>query len=159
LYQLNQYSLFLFIPCPMNGLLTNHFESFTVATIDRYGISVSKWNIFLYFPHSWLINGFVTRLTRRVPLVEKELPTLPGHLSSPPVFSGVRVTWSLMLCVCFVDRCLSFCSYSFSGYYEDMVVVVLLPSIRINRVYCPFTSLLSNVPLGYNSHATRISKL
>jgi len=26
----------------------------------------------------------------------------------PPVFSGIRVTWSLVLCVCFVDRCLSF---------------------------------------------------
>jgi hypothetical protein len=33
---------------------------------------------------------------------------LPGHLSSPPVFSGVSVTGSLVLCVCFVDRCLSF---------------------------------------------------
>jgi len=31
--------------------------------------------------------------------------------SSPPVFSGVRVTRSLVLCVCFVDRCLSFCLY------------------------------------------------
>ena len=27
-------------------------------------------------------------------------------LSSPPGFSGVRVTSSLVLCVCFVDRCL-----------------------------------------------------
>jgi len=33
-----------------------------------------------------------------------ELLTLPGHLSSPPVLSGVRVTRSLVLCVCFVDR-------------------------------------------------------
>jgi hypothetical protein len=39
--------------------------------------------------------------------------TLPGHLSSPRVFSGVRVTRSLVLCVCFVDRCLSFCTFSF----------------------------------------------
>ena len=30
------------------------------------------------------------------------------HLSSSLVFSGVRVTRSLILCVCFVDRCLSF---------------------------------------------------
>jgi hypothetical protein len=37
-------------------------------------------------------------------LVEQELPTLPVHLSSPPVFSGVRSTWYLVLCVCFVDR-------------------------------------------------------
>jgi len=28
-------------------------------------------------------------------------------------FSGVRVTRSLGLCVCFVDRCLSFCPFSF----------------------------------------------
>ena len=30
-----------------------------------------------------------------------------------PVFSGVRVTRSLVLYVCFVDRCLSFCPFSF----------------------------------------------
>jgi hypothetical protein len=30
-----------------------------------------------------------------------------------PGFSGVRVTRSLVLCVCFVDRCLSFCTFSF----------------------------------------------
>ena len=41
-------------------------------------------------------------------LVEQELLTLPDHLSSPPVFNGVHVTRSLVLCVCFVDRCLSF---------------------------------------------------
>ena len=28
------------------------------------------------------------------------------------LFSGVRVSWSLVLCVCFVDRCLSFCPFS-----------------------------------------------
>jgi len=65
------------------------------------------------FPHSRLITGFVTRLTRWVPLVEQELLTLPEHLSSPPVFSGVRVSRSLVLCVCFVDHCLSFCPFSF----------------------------------------------
>ena len=36
-----------------------------------------------------------------------ELKTLPEHLSSPPVFCGVRVTRSLVVCVCFVDRCVS----------------------------------------------------
>ena len=43
-----------------------------------------------YFPvliHD--ITGFVTRLTRWVALVDKELQTLPKHLSSPPVVSGV----------------------------------------------------------------------
>ena len=51
----------------------------------------------LAIPHSWLITGFVTRLTRRVSLVQQELLTLPQHQSSPPVFSGVRVTRSLVL--------------------------------------------------------------
>ena len=39
--------------------------------------------------------GYVTRLTQLVPLVEQEL-----------------LTRSLVLCVCFVDRCLSICSFS-----------------------------------------------
>ena len=60
-----------------------------------------------------LINRFVTRLTQWVPLVEQELLTLLEHLSSPPVFCGVRVTRFLVLCVCFVDRCMSFCPFSF----------------------------------------------
>ena len=33
--------------------------------------------------------------------------------SSSPVFSGVGVTRSLVLYVCFVDRCFSFCTVSF----------------------------------------------
>jgi hypothetical protein len=58
--------------------------------------------------------GFVTRLTRRIPQVEYELVTLPEHLRSPTVFSGVRVTRSLVLCVCFVERFFfSFYSISF----------------------------------------------
>ena len=61
-----------------------------------------------YFPLSWLFTGSVTKLTRRVSLLEPELLTLSGHLSSPSVFSGVR---SLILCVCFVNSCLSFVSF------------------------------------------------
>ena len=40
-----------------------------------------------------------------------------AHPSSAPEFpldfSGVRVTRSFVLCVCFVDRCFSFCPFSF----------------------------------------------
>ena len=42
-------------------------------------------------------------LTRRVSLVEQELLILPDNLNSPSVFSGFRVTQSLVLYVCFVD--------------------------------------------------------
>ena len=43
----------------------------------------------------------------------RELLTLPKHLNSPTVFSGVHIPRSLVLCVCLVDRCLSFCPFSF----------------------------------------------
>ena len=56
---------------------------------------------------------FVTRVIRRVPLVEQELLTLSEQLSSLPIFSGVPVTRSLVLCVFFLDRCLSLCPFSF----------------------------------------------
>jgi len=45
--------------------------------------------------------------------VEQELLHLPEHLRSTPGFSGVRVTRSLVLCVCFVDRCSSFRTFFF----------------------------------------------
>ena len=41
----------------------------------------------------------------------RNLIIIPEHLSSPPVFSGVRVTRYLVLCVCLVDRCLFFCTF------------------------------------------------
>ena len=65
-----------------------------------------------WFP-LWHLQTLLTRLTRRVPLVEKEPLTLPEHLRSSPVLSGVRVTRSLVVCVCFVDHCLSFLSFFF----------------------------------------------
>jgi hypothetical protein len=36
-----------------------------------------------------------------------------GAPESAPVFSGIRVIRFLVLCVCFVDRCLLFCTFSF----------------------------------------------
>jgi hypothetical protein len=63
-------------------------------------------------------------------LVEQELPTLPEHLSSPPIFSEVRVARSLILCVVFSRSlfvllsfffwplcCLSFSDYPF-GFFK-----------------------------------------
>ena len=91
-------------------------QSFTVATMTWLTImDICVTNDYGYvphvvrssrsFPHSWPITGFVTRLTWRVSLVKPELPTL--------AFSEVRVTRSLVLCVCFVVRCLSFCIFFF----------------------------------------------
>jgi branched-subunit amino acid transport protein len=100
--------------------------------------STCRKHFFRSFSRPWLITGFVTRLTRRVPLVEQELLTLPEHLSSLPVFSGVRVIRSLVLYVCFVDHCLSFCSFSFghrvvcsSSIYEFWLLLWYLKNLLI----------------------------
>ena len=55
----------------------------------------------------------VTRVTPRLSHVEQELPTLPEHLGSPPVFSGVRVARSLVLCVIFCRLLFVLCPFSF----------------------------------------------
>ena len=69
---------------------------------------------------SWLV----------LPLVEQELLTLPKRLGSPLVFSGVRGTRSLVLCVCFVDHCLPFCTLSFG--YESVDISASVRKYRLN---------------------------
>ena len=73
--------------------------------------------------------------------MEQELLTLPEHLSSPSVFDGVRVTRSLVLRECFVDRCLSLCTSSFghcvvcsSSIYEFWYHQTLLLVIRCQLI-------------------------
>jgi hypothetical protein len=61
-----------------------------------------------------------------VPPVEQELLTLPEHMSSPPVFSGVRVTRSLVLHVCFVDRCLPFCLFLLAIVLSVLLLAIVL---------------------------------
>ena len=105
------------------------------------GLFRHKWSLF----HSWLITGFVTRLAPQVPLVEQELLTLP---SSSPVFSEVHVTRSLVLYECFVDRCLSFCPFSFghcvvcsSSMYGIWVITPLVfsnSSFLLGEILNPF---------------------
>jgi hypothetical protein len=90
--------------------------------VNRYGISVSQNDhgyvplVIKHFPvlSSFMTyHRFVTSLTRRVPLVEQKLFTLPEHLSSSPVFSRVRVTRSLVLYVCLIYRSLFVLLYFF----------------------------------------------
>jgi len=53
------------------------------------------------------------------------MSTLPEHLSLPLVFSRLFLTRTLVLCVCFVDRCLSFCPFVLS-----LLVIVLSVLLR-----------------------------
>ena len=79
-----------------------------IPLIYPIGLEIKKTNRNSFLTSFHLV---CSRSTRWVSLVE--LLTLPEHLSSHPVFSGVHVARSVVLCVCFVDRCLSFCTFSF----------------------------------------------
>ena len=81
------------------------------------------------------ITGFVTRLTRWVPLVEQELLTISEHLSSPPVFSWVRVTRFLVLYVCFVDRCLCFFCWPLCCLFFFDIRILIAPLVSSSSSY------------------------
>ena len=92
--------------CYVNILINILIMSFTsYFSYFRYELYFLN-DIHVYLFH-FLFRGWDT-------LVEQELLILPEHMSSSPVFSGVHVTRSFVfLYVCFVDRCLSFCTLSF----------------------------------------------
>ena len=131
---------------------------------DHYGISVSQMTTDIFslvvntsrsFPHLWLIIGFEIRLTRRVSLVEQELLT---HIGAPEFNSGVRVTRSLVLYVCFVDRCSSFCTFSFghcvvcSSMYGFLLpiwylqILLIAVTMGLNISHCGIQFMCRNIP-------------
>ena len=55
-------------------------------------------------------------LLNHKPLVEQELLTLPGHLRSPPSFSGVSIALSLGFCIVFCTLLLVHCPFSFGNF-------------------------------------------
>ena len=73
-------------------------------------------------------------------VVREETNTL--HLSSPSVFSGGPVTRSLVLCICLVDRCLSFCPFSLG----HCVVCSSIYGFWLSLWYLRFTD--SDYPFG-----------
>ena len=66
-------------------------------------------HVFFYIIHYYVCSVYI------INIVEQELLTLPEHLLSSPVYSGGCDTLSLVLIVCFVGRCLSFCTFSFGN--------------------------------------------
>jgi hypothetical protein len=77
-------------------------------------------------------HGFVTRLTRRVPLVEQKLLTLPEHLSPPRLLVGfVLLDLLFYMYVLFLYRCLSFCTFL-------LLAIVLSVLLRFTNSDYPF---------------------
>ena len=126
----------------------NHFSVVTWMTTYTISLPIKSRNgviLFSYFVHSWLITGCVARIKRRVLLIEQQLLTLSEHLSSPPVFGGVRVTRSSVLCICFVDGCLSFCPFSFrhlvvcsSSIYGFWLPLLFIQTFLVYQIHINF---------------------
>ena len=93
---------------------------------------------------TWLIAMvFLCHKWPRVSLVEQELLAHSEHMSSYllPVLSWVRVTRYLVLCLCFVDRCLYFwtfffwllCCLSFFDWRILITTIIVNNSYKINK--------------------------
>ena len=79
------------------------------------------------------------------------------HLSSPPVFIGVRVTRSLVLYVCFLDRCLSFWPLYCLFFFDIRILIDPLVSsnssigaLKVSVIYKPIINLRRFDWLEYN---------
>jgi len=98
--------------CIWLNIYTN--KKFSVLILLAYSF---RWyfplgvHTFQSFPHSWLITGLIIIVTRRMPIVEPELHTLPEH----PVSSGVCVPRSLVLCVMFCRSLFVLLSFFFGS--------------------------------------------
>ena len=68
--------------------------------------------------------------------------TLPEHTSSSLVFSGVCVTLSLVLCVCFVHRCLYFFFWSLCCLFFFDIQILITPLVS------PSSSFYFNVTIS-----------
>jgi len=108
-----------------------------ICVTDDHGYVPLVVNTSGSFPHSWLITGFVTRLTRRVPLVEQELLTLPEHLSSPPFLVGL--CYSIYSFMCMFCRSLFVLLYLFIWllcclFFFD-IRILITPLVSSNSSY------------------------
>ena len=72
----------------------------TLKNVENIPLSDYRFPPFCIFANTYEAAITLTLLLiRRVPLVEKELLTLPEHLSSPPVFSGIRYSIFSFMCM------------------------------------------------------------
>ena len=91
-----------------------------------------------------------------VPLLKQELLTLPEHMRSLQVFSGVRVTRSLVLYLCFVLLCFFFWSLCCLFFLDVRILIASLVSLVIVlSVLFRYTD--SDCPFGIFGHCVLCS--
>jgi hypothetical protein len=75
-----------------------------ISLIDYFHEHIQPWIVHYIIIQLFYQYQQKARVTRRLSLVDQELLTVPEHLSSPPAFSGVRVTRSLVLSQSFLYK-------------------------------------------------------
>ena len=122
-------SSYIWFRSPLSSLCHSNSETQSyISYIMVVSYATILWQI-RTFPHSQFIIGFVTRLTRRVPITKQELSTLLEHPSLPSHIVGLYCS---IFMLCFVDHCLSFHRLSFS-----------------HCILCPFSIYGFWLPLSY----------
>jgi hypothetical protein len=84
-----------------------------------------------------------------VSLVERELLALPEHLSSPPVFSGVRVTRYLVLYVCFVARIITVIIHMTTS-VSRIITVIIHMTTSVSRIITVIIHMTTSVSRKIN---------
>jgi hypothetical protein len=87
------------------------------------------------------------------------ISTFPEHPSSTPVFSGIRIVRTLVLCACFVDHCLPLSPVTASDYplvysYSSLIYLYL---IRLGDT--PFGGVAIRKTQSEKLRAERVCKL
>ena len=108
--------------------IINQYKSTSFPYDYWQKIKVEYTNYFILllhtFPRPWLITEFVTRVTRRYPLLEQELIILPKHVRLHSVFSGVRVARSLVFCVVFCRSLFNFFLWTLCCLSFDLRILI-----------------------------------
>ena len=91
-------------------------------------------------------------VTRRVLLTRQDLLTLPEHLKSLPVFSGVRVVCSFQF---YVERICHMCPLIFDFLFNGLVAFVSQPNRLINLHYLEIVSIYFHSKNWIQSMTTR----
>ena len=90
------------------------------------------------FLHSWLITGLVTRVTRRMPLMEQELLTIPEHLNSCLSFSLFLLTTVLSVLLQYTDS-----EYPI-GFFKLFLYMYIFRRVEIIGIFGTLTPPLVN---------------
>jgi hypothetical protein len=128
---------------PLRSLRWLGWPVWNICVTNDHGYVPLDGYISRSFPHSWFVIGFVTKLTRLVPLVERELPVLPQHLSSPrflvelallDLYLYVYVLW-IVICPFSFGHCVV-CSSSIYGFWLPLWYLQTLLIFYSRRGVC-----------------------